>query len=905
MSEATPVAAQPAERRWLAPEVVQTSAMDCGPAALKCLLEGYGVPLSYGRLREACQTDVDGTSIDTLEDVALQLGLDAQQVMLPPDHLLADEGANLPALVVLQLPDGMTHFVVIWRLHGRWVQVMDPAKGRRWIKRQQLLRELYIHRQPVAAADWREWAGSEEFLNPLLQNLATLEIPFELQQSLLRQAIADPGWHGLAVLDAAVRMVSVLLQGKAILPGDEAGRVLQQFLQKKPDGANEVDIPAAYWSVRPLPAEQAPEPDVPYVLLIGAVLIQVRGLAHEQAEIPPLPAELQAALSEAPARPEWEIWHLLRSDGMLAPSAIALSLLIATLGVMLEALLFRGVLELGKDLPLTDWRLFAVLALLAFLGIMLVLEFPLSTAQALLGRRLENRLRIRFMEKIPRLHDRYFSSRLTSDMAHRVYELRALRDLPKLAVLCLRTLFELLLTTLALIWLFPDGALIPLLALAVTLGLWLLSQPLLIEQDLNLRTHEGALSRFYLDAMLGLTPIRTHSAEQAVRREHEGLLVQWVQASRSFYRTFTGLRALAGLLGVFFAGWLLLSYLHAGHDVTGVLLLVYWILRLPALGQVLAGTLQQYPTHRNRLMRLLEPLSAPEEQALTQLASTPDTQEQAGAETHVVTQSGGMQIEFRQLQVKAGGHTILHDISATIAAGEQVAVVGRSGAGKSSLVGVLLGWHKPAAGQVLIDQEPASGGRMIALRQAIAWVDPAVQIWNRSLLDNLRYGRRSVTTEQLYHAITQADLLKVLEKLPEGLQTSLGEGGGLVSGGEGQRVRLGRAMLRPDARLVILDEPFRGLDREQRSELLSRVRTYWPQATLLFISHDVGDTRQFDRVWVIDDGQIVEDGAPQRLCEEDTRYRALLEAERQVREGLWAGPQWRRLWLADGQVRER
>ncbi|MCB1808615.1 MAG: ABC transporter ATP-binding protein, partial [Candidatus Competibacteraceae bacterium] len=93
--------------------------------------------------------------------------------------------------------------------------------------------------------------------------------------------------------------------------------------------------------------------------------------------------------------------------------------------------------------------------------------------------------------------------------------------------------------------------------------------------------------------------------------------------------------------------------------------------------------------------------------------------------------------------------------------------------------------------------------------------------------------------------------------------------------------------------------------REQRSELLSRVRTYWPQATLLFISHDVGDTRQFDRVWVIDDGQIVEDGAPQRLCEEDTRYRALLEAERQVREGLWAGPQWRRLWLADGQVRER
>ena len=74
-------------RRLLMSEVVQTSAMDCGPAALKCLLEGFGIAVSYGRLREACQTDVDGTSIDTLEEVAVQLGLEAEQVMLPVDHV--------------------------------------------------------------------------------------------------------------------------------------------------------------------------------------------------------------------------------------------------------------------------------------------------------------------------------------------------------------------------------------------------------------------------------------------------------------------------------------------------------------------------------------------------------------------------------------------------------------------------------------------------------------------------------------------------------------------------------------------------------------------------------------------------------------------------------------------------
>src|SRR5574339_533243 len=97
-------------RRLLAPEVVQTSAMDCGPASLKCLLEGFGIHASYGRLREACQTDVDGTSIDTIEAAAVQLGLDAEQVMLPPDHLLLSESNALPALVVVRVPGGLTHF---------------------------------------------------------------------------------------------------------------------------------------------------------------------------------------------------------------------------------------------------------------------------------------------------------------------------------------------------------------------------------------------------------------------------------------------------------------------------------------------------------------------------------------------------------------------------------------------------------------------------------------------------------------------------------------------------------------------------------------------------------------------------------------------------------------------------
>ena len=134
---------------FLVPEVVQTSSMDCGPASLKALLEGYGIHTSYGRLREACHTDVDGTSIDTLETIAQEAGLNAKQILIPSEHLLRPENHNLPGIAVVKLPNGNTHFLVVWRILKGFVQVMDPAKGRRWIPKKEFLQDLYVHRHPI------------------------------------------------------------------------------------------------------------------------------------------------------------------------------------------------------------------------------------------------------------------------------------------------------------------------------------------------------------------------------------------------------------------------------------------------------------------------------------------------------------------------------------------------------------------------------------------------------------------------------------------------------------------------------------------------------------------------------------------------------------------------------------
>jgi ATP-binding cassette subfamily B protein len=322
------------------------------------------------------------------------------------------------------------------------------------------------------------------------------------------------------------------------------------------------------------------------------------------------------------------------------------------------------------------------------------------------------------------------------------------------------------------------------------------------------------------------------------------------------------------------------------------LLLVFWTLKLPALGGQIARLAHQYPAQRNVLSRLLEPLAAPE-----------DVQARVGDRMRSgLKGSGGVAIELREGSVLAAGQTILRSVDLSIAPGEHVAVVGISGAGKSSLLGLLLGWHRLASGQLLVDGAPAHSGDIEALRQVTAWVDPAIQIWNRSLLDNLTYASGDEAGQAVGDVIAAARLRGVAQKLPQGLQTLLGEGGGLLSGGEGQRVRLARALLSPATRLALLDEPFRGMDRPQRRALLGEARRWWASVTLLCVTHDVGETLEFDRVLVVEGGRIIEDGAPRSLAGRPSRYRDLLDAEAAVGESMWQGDFWRRLTLAEGRL---
>lgn len=885
-------------RRRLAPEVVQTSAMDCGPAALKCLLEGHRIPVSYGRLREACQTDVDGTSIDTIEVVANQLGVTAEQMMIPVDHLCLTSAQSLPALVVVRQSSGSTHFVVVWSRYADWLQVMDPSIGRRWVRWQELLQEIYVHEFSVPAAQWREWTGSNEFLDPLRERLAALDIGGSLASSLIEQARSDHGWFAFGALDAAVRLVQSVLSADGVKRGAEALKLVRALFERT--CASPLDIycviPKHYWSAAPDPAHV--DPARPHLLLRGAVMLRISApttpvkAANDEPK-KPLSPELAAALHEKPAHPLRKVWELLTADGLLAPAALAGVTGIAVCVLLVEALLFRGVFDIAWALGQASQRAGAAAGLLLLVVILLALEIPIILETLRLGRHMEVRLRMALLAKLPNLADRYFQSRPVSDMAERSHSLQMMRIVPSLALQFLQACWELVLTLACVILIDPPSAWLVLAIAGIPAVISLAIQPLLNERDLRVRNHAGALHVFYLDAMLGLVPIRTHGAEKAVSRQHEGLLVEWMRSSIGLVRMKMLADAAQAVACMSLAGYLLIDHFVRAGGVTGAdLLLVYWVLKLPAIGKRVSSFAHQYPAQRNVLLRLLEPLAAPAEIDVHTTPSKP----------HERKHDGAARIELRNASVIAAGHTILRDVELDIAAGEHVAVVGSSGAGKSTLVGLLMGWHRLATGELRIDGERTDSATLHALRRNIAWVDPGIQLWNRPFAENLAYASEDDGYARMGSAIDAATLRGVLQKLPQGLQSYLGEGGGLLSGGEGQRVRLARALMQSHVRLALLDEPFRGMDRGQRAALLAQARQWWKDMTLLCVTHDVGETRAFDRVLVVEDGRIVEDGTPAALVAGSSRYRQLLDAEELVQKQLWQGAQWRHLRMHEGRV---
>lgn len=219
-------------------------------------------------------------------------------------------------------------------------------------------------------------------------------------------------------------------------------------------------------------------------------------------------------------------------------------------------------------------------------------------------------------------------------------------------------------------------------------------------------------------------------------------------------------------------------------------------------------------------------------------------------------------------------HRVLRDLSLTIKAGERVAIVGRSGAGKSSLLQLLMGFWPLTEGQVKLGSADINQLDSETLRRCFAVAAQHSHLFSETVAANLRLADPEANDQQLQRVCEQAGIWQRIEQLPEGLNTYVGEGGLRLSGGEQRRLSVAQALLKP-APILILDEPSEGLDVLTEQQLCQSLLAGLAERTLLLITHRPAMLAQMDRVTVLDEGRIILDGPHHQLLHDD-RYRDLL-----------------------------
>ena len=228
----------------------------------------------------------------------------------------------------------------------------------------------------------------------------------------------------------------------------------------------------------------------------------------------------------------------------------------------------------------------------------------------------------------------------------------------------------------------------------------------------------------------------------------------------------------------------------------------------------------------------------------------------------------------------AGGRRVFSGLSCTIAAGQRVGVVGPSGAGKSTLIRLIARLADPTHGRVLIDGQVASDVALDSLRAAIAVVPQDISLLHRSVMDNLKYGCPEASDEAAIRTAKAAQCDHFVTALHDGYDTVVGERGTRLSGGQRQRLGIARAMLK-DARILLLDEATSALDSESEGDIQRALIQLMEGRTVVAVAHRLSTVAAFDRILVIVDGQIAEDGTHDELRARQGVYARLwdLQAE--------------------------
>jgi ATP-binding cassette subfamily C protein CydC len=227
------------------------------------------------------------------------------------------------------------------------------------------------------------------------------------------------------------------------------------------------------------------------------------------------------------------------------------------------------------------------------------------------------------------------------------------------------------------------------------------------------------------------------------------------------------------------------------------------------------------------------------------------------------------------------GPPVLEDVTLTLEPGKRVAVVGPSGAGKSTLVSLILRFWDPSSGVIRLGAHDIRKYAQDEVRNLIGVVAQDTHIFNDTLRGNLLLARPEATDDDVQRAVARAQLSELVERLPEGLDSPLGEQGLKLSGGERQRLSIARTLLK-DAPLLVLDEPTANLDPLTERELLDAAYELMRYRATLVITHRLVRMDDMDEILVLDRGRIVERGTHEELLEAGGLYRHMVEVQRDI-----------------------
>lgn len=249
-------------------------------------------------------------------------------------------------------------------------------------------------------------------------------------------------------------------------------------------------------------------------------------------------------------------------------------------------------------------------------------------------------------------------------------------------------------------------------------------------------------------------------------------------------------------------------------------------------------------------------------------------------ERQALKETGFKKIQFEKVvfSYEKQGKKVIDDLTITIPKGKKIAILGKSGAGKSTIGKLLRGDLVPQVGMITLNQVPTN-----ELEDEVSnWIGVISQsphLFNTSVMNNVRLGNIHASDEEVIHVLHQVGLGEMIASLPEGFDTSVEEAGARFSGGEGQRLALARILLQ-DAPIVLLDEPTVGLDPITEQFLLDTLFTTLKDKTIIWITHHLQGVDQMDKVIFIEDGKIEMQGTPQELLANNARYQRLYRLDR-------------------------